>query len=119
MKKLTMDDILNCDLGLDTTEDIRVIFQKKTAVKQYEPELIEVQIELRDNKNMSGPDRMLTAATLLAQAEYTCFVQLLAKNHVSEQEFSKRKEDLTDAINSLTQKYTLLTGKEPTHIFKQ
>ena len=117
MKALTMDDILNSKLGAEGSGDIRVIFQKKTAVKQFEPELIEVEATLRVEDGMGGPDRMLAAATLLTQVEYTCFVQLLAKKQVTPEEFNARKEELLGAMQALTTKYKALTGKEPTDFF--
>jgi len=118
MKQLTMEDILNSDFGSDYEGDIRVIFQKKTAIKQYEPELIEVEMTLRDLKGMNGADRMLSAGTLLAQAEYVGLVQLLAKRHINQDEFQKRKQSLVDGMQALVDKYIALTGEEPTKFFK-
>lgn len=117
MDPITMDDILNSKLGSDGTGDIRVIFQKKTAVKQFEPELIEVEATLRMPDGISGPDRMLAAATLMTQIEYTSFVQLLAKKQVTAEEFKQRREELTGAMQAIVNKYVALTGKEPTDYF--
>lgn len=117
MKAITMDDILNSKLGADGVGDIRVIFQKKTAVKQFEPEMIEVETTLRMPEGIKGPDRMLAAATLLTQIEYTSFVQLLAKKQVTTEEFSQRKAELTNAMQAIVTKYVALTGKEPTEYF--
>ena len=119
MGNFTMDDILGSSLGSDGSEEIRVIFQKKTAVKQYEPELVEVESTLRVPKNLKGPERMLVSAILLSQVEYTCFVQLLAKKQVTADEFNLRKKELEGAINALAKKYKDLTGEEPTEYLEK
>lgn len=117
MKQVTMDDILNSKLG-ESSGDIRVVFQKKTAVKQYEPEMIEVESTLRVDKTMSGEDRMIASAILLAQVEYTAFVELLAKKQVSSEEFMARKKELEAGMQAIYNKYVAIAGKEPAEYFE-
>ena len=114
---ITMDDILNSNLG-EVSGDIRVIFQKQKAITQFEPELIEVESVLHMDKNISGEERMLLSSMLLAQVEYTGFVELLAKKLVTPEEFNERKVALERDMQAIVAKYTKLTGKEPTEYFK-
>lgn len=116
--KIDMEDIMNASFG-EVSNTISVTYKKTVLIRQFETEVTEVESEVdMGDVELSGAERMLLSALLLAQAEYTTYCNLAYKGTVTGTELQARKEQLIGGVQALKEKAEAVLGVSMEKYFK-
>lgn len=108
--RISMDRIMNASLG-ELSSNIQANFKKTILIRDYETEVIESTLGIELDHPVTGIERMFITAILQIQAEYTAYINLMAKGLITETQFTNRKNDLEEALYSIKYKGDQLLGE--------
>ena len=100
---ITMSDILNCNTG-SKGGSIDVSYRKVVNTAQFETETIEASMHIELEGNESSRAVALKQAVAQARLEYVCFVSLLTKGYIKQEDFNERIQQIEAAIQLLSGK---------------
>lgn len=98
-----MNNILSSKLG-EKDSKLKITFKKTIKVREYETEVIEATNEIDVDSSISGIERVFISEILKVQLEYTIYVDLLARDMVTQHEFDERVQDINNTIWLLMQR---------------
>lgn len=97
---MDMTNILNSRIN-NKGETITVSYEKKINVKQYETECLSASTSVVLEKPVTGIERAYIEALLLAQLEYSIYVQAGYRGYVTQAELTQRIAEIETTISAL------------------
>lgn len=107
---MTMEDILNVRFSKVKNRTITVRTSSTVQVKQYEPETTMAETSITLEGNLSGLEVATVEEIMQSSIEYAVAVNLLAKGHIDQKEFARRKNSFQGSSATLIAK---LKNEEP------
>ncbi len=90
---LPMQKIMGASFG-EVSNDLSVTFKKTVLIRDYETEVIEATTTLKLDEPLKGVERMVVAALLEIQMEFTAYSNLFFKGLITESALRQRKKEL-------------------------